>query len=151
MGEVRQTTATKLQIQGLDELDKRLQQIPEKFRRKIIREVMKAAAEPVRAEIERRAPRGKRLGKYSSAEYGRLSENIVASGPRTKADGSASIQAGPGKDQYWGIFLEFGTVKLSARPFVRPAFDSKYQEALDVMFSEIHRFLEKQGIPGTGR
>lgn len=36
-------------------------------------------------------------------------------------------------DAFYWKFLEYGTQKMPARPFIRPAYDSKKQEALAVM------------------
>jgi HK97 gp10 family phage protein len=38
---------------------------------------------------------------------------------------------------YWWRFLEFGTEKMHAKPFLRPAFESKRDEALAVIVSEL--------------
>lgn len=43
------------------------------------------------------------------------------------------------KDAYYGRFIEYGTKKKSARPFLRPAFETKKDEAL----KEIGRVLKE--------
>ena len=45
-------------------------------------------------------------------------------------DDSAGVEIGPTKEFFYGYFWEFGTVKLPARPFVRPAFDAHQDETL---------------------
>lgn len=43
---------------------------------------------------------------------------------------------------YYAWFLEFGTERQDAKPFVRPAYDAKKQEALSVFSVEVRRRIE---------
>ena len=37
------------------------------------------------------------------------------------------------QDAFYARFVEFGTVKMAARPFLRPAFEAKKGEAVDAI------------------
>jgi HK97 gp10 family phage protein len=86
-----------------------------------------AGAEVIRAEIEARAP----------VDTGNLKNNIIATEPKEGADGSVVSHVGPkygGKgDPYYAKFVEFGTVKMRARPFIEPAFLAKKKDAIQTM------------------
>lgn len=43
---------------------------------------------------------------------------------------------------YW-LFLEFGTEKMAARPFLRPAFESRKEDALNVIVAEMHAGIDR--------
>lgn len=43
---------------------------------------------------------------------------------------------------YWR-FLEFGTEKMAARPFMRPALESKAEAATDAIVTELNRQLDE--------
>ena len=45
-------------------------------------------------------------------------------------------------DPFYWFMHEFGTSKMPARPFMRPAFEAKKQEALDVMAARIRKNIE---------
>lgn len=60
-------------------------------------------------------------------------------GARGGADPSNLV----GNPNYWW-FVEFGTSKMRARPFLRPAFDSKKNEALQAFRSYMKREIEQQ-------
>jgi len=57
-------------------------------------------------------------------------------------DTEAAIAVGPRQDFFYGIFLEYGTVKMSALPFMRPAFDSTRDEALTILKDELWALME---------
>lgn len=45
---------------------------------------------------------------------------------------------------YYWRFLEFGTVKMAARPFMRPAFQENKQAALEAMLKRIRTRIERE-------
>lgn len=51
-------------------------------------------------------------------------------------------------DLFYAHFIEFGTVKMSARPFLRPAFDAGRQAALDRMTQTLRRRIEQANKGG---
>ena len=43
---------------------------------------------------------------------------------------------------YW-LFLEFGTVKMAPRPFLRPAFDQRKESVLSAIVDELNRGIDR--------
>jgi HK97 gp10 family phage protein len=80
-------------------------------------EAARAASEVVRTEASRRAPR----------RTGKLASSIVAE-IRSKSRDRAEISVGPGKEAFYGMFVEMGTSKMAAQPFLRPALDESRAE-----------------------
>lgn len=46
------------------------------------------------------------------------------------------------RDAFYWRFLEFGTVKMSAKPFMRPAFDATNREAAEVIKGKLAERIE---------
>ncbi|CCD29896.1 Phage protein, HK97 gp10 family [Candidatus Glomeribacter gigasporarum BEG34] len=59
-----------------------------------------------------------------------------------KAQTGKSGQANPDDPFYWR-FVEFGTVKMAARPFLRPAFETKKQQAADTIKAQLRKRIEQ--------
>jgi len=112
------------------------------IQKKLVKNAVKEAARPVKAEAERRLGRGKGyIGTGIPKRWG------------WGADTIASIGIGLLKKHWQLIFTEYGTIerytgkarrgkapgkrayrgKIIAKPFVRPALDSQKQNALDRM------------------
>ena len=75
----------------------------------------------------------KRLGK---TESGLTSEHIVTLRSKRKDGYAARI----------GSLNEFGTVKMAAQPFMRPAWDEGKDAALQAMVKRIEARLKKAGV-----
>lgn len=162
-----------ISIRGLDEIERRLQQLPEKLRRKAIRKALKDGSEILRAEAERNVSKivRKRPIKNDFLLFLR-GPDIRGNRPRLKDAVVSTIKVGAGdasarvgldyKKVHHGHLVEFGTnehwikIKLRgktirlhhpgslAQPFMRPAFDSKGKEAVDTMITQLAQAVEKE-------
>jgi HK97 gp10 family phage protein len=65
------------------------------------------------------------------------------------AEGQGIVAVGPSAASFYGAFDEFGTSHQEAKPWVRPAFDSSVDEAMDVfdqvLSAYIDEFCKEQG------
>ncbi len=129
-----------LQIKGLKELDARLKKLPDVVQRRILGAATAAAARVVQKSAKSQAP----------AKTGRLKKNIVVRTKRTRTGTVSRVTLrtkGKGtdpKNAYYGRFVEFGTKKQAARPFLRPAFDSNVNQAIQTMRKKIAQRLEAE-------
>ena len=48
------------------------------------------------------------------------------------------------QDAFYARFVEFGTVKMAARPFMRPAFEAKKGEAVDAIKAYLERRIPEE-------
>lgn len=62
-------------------------------------------------------------GETRTADYGRLHQNIKVRKARSMKKTYTGYNITTG-DAFWGIFLEFGTVFMAARPWMRGAIDA---------------------------
>ena len=108
-----------------------------------------SAFESEMEQLADRAERAARPAAQAGAQviYERVKANVAALGRKTGNLDSAIYQAYSAnnsneskavyhvswnkKKAFYGQFIEYGTVKMAARPFLRPAYDAKKQAALD--------------------
>lgn len=133
-----------LRVDGLDKLLRTLKNLPDEFKGDPVRRSLRAGAEVMRADAARLAP----------VDTGNLSDSIIMKPippkylPRGAADGveimgSRKGKAGDQGNAYYYIFVEFGTVNQSAQPFLRPAFESTKQQAVDAYAQEFRKTLDR--------
>lgn len=148
-----------IKIEGLAELAKRLRELPSELSGKNggpLRKAIGRASVVIRDEARRRAP----------VDTGNLRDNIIAVRKRKSPQGNegyfievrrkrrkyANTRANRRKQRagmtyesmgeaYYGMFIELGTAKMPAQPFLRPAFESKKVEAVEVFRAEFAKAI----------
>ncbi|MBS0344763.1 MAG: HK97 gp10 family phage protein [Proteobacteria bacterium] len=138
-----------LKIEGLSDLGKRLQTLSADMQGKVARAATAAGAVVIKNAAIQKAPEdtgnlkkniiAKRLPK---SETSLTSEHIVTvrKGKKTAKQKAAGI-----RDAYYGVFVEFGTAKMTAQPFLRPAFDQNKEKAVDAMKNRLEARIKKAG------
>ena len=129
----------KVDVKGLKELKRNIRKITKKLERRVLKDASLAAAEPIRKEAARLVPRS--AGRPSKGKK-HLADSLITKFRMKRGRFRATI--GPKKDQFHGLFVEFGTSTQPARPFLRPALDSKGRQAV-----EIFRQVFKRGLEGV--
>lgn len=149
-------------IKGLAEIERRLRELPEKVRRKHVRKSLKDATEIVRSDAQRRAPREDMTMDMWDYIYG------VDTGPHLKDNITSKVTVGANgasgkvgidyKKVHHGHLVEFGTKphrigKFShpgakKHPFMRPAFDARGDEAVEVITTQLRDAVEKEAQYG---
>lgn len=87
---------------------------------------LEAGADHMKAEFEKGAP----------VLSGTLKANILKSEVK---DGKIDIGTRPKGDGFYGFFLEYGTSKLNADPWARPAWERNKRKVKDIMADELRR------------
>lgn len=82
------------------------------------------------------------LSGISDPSYKHLKENIGVGRTKTNEFGERYVEIGADKEIAWRAkFLEFGTVKMSPRPFMEPALDEKKEEVNRVLIEALKKGL----------
>lgn len=76
-------------------------------------------------------PQGK--GKWSKREAGALKKSIRVVRLHGDPKMNVRVYAGNKGDVFYAHFVEYGTVKMSAKPFLRPALNSSKSEIMNIM------------------
>jgi len=117
-----------MDVNGMQELMNRLKTMGT-IGERIEEKALKAGAEILQREMERRAPR-------STFNKRHLAESIILSEVV-----KGNIDVGPHKDFFYTRFLEYGTVNMDAQPFIEPAFLAVRNRIKQVMADVIRREL----------
>ena len=136
-----------VKITGLAELEEKLERLPIRVSRRILRTGLLAAAFVWVREMEARARQGWHhgQGKGAGKQFGVLAKNIVTRAT-VKSDLEGSVGVGPAKGAFWSKFLEFGTSKMQAFPFIRAAFEARKQDVLEEFAIETKAAIEREGM-----
>jgi len=116
-------------MSGMDELLAQLDRLGEDASKALKEAVMKGA-EVVREDASRRAPR----------RTGKLSQSIIIESAEVDPD-YISVKIGPNKEAFYGTFVEKGTSKMHAKPFLRPAWDANKENVKKIISDELRRRL----------
>ncbi len=128
----------KLDIKGLADLERELNQLALKARASVLRGALNKAVDPVLKAAR------ENVSAQFTERSGTLRKSIQksATAPRGSNGFTAEAKVGVTGEGFYGRFLEFGTSKMPARPFMRPAVDAHAQEVVDLFASEMRRRIE---------
>lgn len=129
-------------IAGAKELDRALAQLPNATSKSVLRRALKNAGKPTATLAERTAPLGP-TGNLRDSVSVELKLTQSQQRRRAKAGDVEMFIGATAPPGYHAHLIEFGTSKMSARPFLRPAWDSTKQKVLDEIESEIWKSLSK--------
>lgn len=134
-------------IEGLDGVLRKMREFPAKLQKKGLVKAVRAGANIVRDDARTRA---KQFDDPSTPKP--IWKEIVSkvNGRRGRQEGGVVMQVGirggarkSGDNVFYWRFLEFGTEKMAARPFMRPALESKAEAATDAIVTELNRQLDE--------
>jgi HK97 gp10 family phage protein len=135
-----------LSVTGGEALAKQLRKLAVSVRKKALLGVLKTAAVPIQGRAAELAPLDP-VGEVHLKESIAVS---VANQIGTQAGGQwaasdefqAAVAIGPTRKAFYGLYLEYGTVKMGAKPFLRPAFDYGTDRTLTLIREGLWELLE---------
>jgi HK97 gp10 family phage protein len=134
---------TKVNITGGEELFQALTARSERFAKKGLREALRAGAKVVWFEMALTVRKGWHVwpGKNRKRDYAFLAEHIGIKIKLSSKQEQGTAQIGPVKKGFWGMLLEFGTSKTAAKPWMRPAFESSKEAALQAFVNKLREII----------
>ena len=134
-----------VRVDGLKELADKLRGMGPDLSRNALRAGVRAAAKLVKDDAAERVPVDtgtlkralymKQIREKSSA----WQQTFYVAVRRGKAQRKRAL------DAYYWRFVEFGTAKMAARPFLRPAFEANKRQAVDVIAERLKARIESHG------
>jgi HK97 gp10 family phage protein len=118
-----------LKLEGIEDLIAEVEKLGAKGSR-IENQALREAGEIVRQAIKQEAPQ----------RTGTLKKSIETSGVKTK-DGVKHVEVGPDKEGWYGKFVEFGTVKMKANPFMARGYENSKDREVDKIAEELRKGL----------
>lgn len=139
---------------GLKELDNALKQLPSAFHKQVLNAALRKAGKPVVDHVRSSGDTPRRSGFLAASVKVGTSLSRRQKRSRIK-EAQAEVFIGPTYPYgAHGHLLEFGTVKMKARPFMRPAWDATKHQVLKIFAEELKKAisrkaksLAKKGIP----
>ncbi|MBR8084564.1 HK97-gp10 family putative phage morphogenesis protein [Burkholderia vietnamiensis] len=134
--------AFKLTIDNPESLTAAIGQLEQVASESVLRQATVAGARVIFEEVKLRAPVGDATWESKGGKQKRypgfLRDNILLAFDKERsAEGlRATYLVTWSKDAFYGRFLEYGTSKMVARPFLRPAYDAM-RDAAAKRFSEV--------------
>lgn len=151
-----------VRIEGLDELKRKLAEVPKAMRKRVLRTALAAGAREVRDVAKRNAP-VMTLGTSLKAPYrkpGTVKQAIrvrTSKADRRAGDVGVFVNVRPAKagqrgaknpnDPFYWRFLEFGTKKMPAKPFLQRA-TSALPKALTIFQERIAKWINETNRSG---
>ena len=151
-----------VRIEGLDNLKRKLAEVPKAMRKRVLRNALAAGAREVRDVAKRNAP-VMTLGTSLKAPYrkpGTVKQAIrvrTSKADRRAGDVGVFVNVRPAKsgqrgaktpnDPFYWRFLEFGTKKMPARPFLQRA-TSALPKALTIFQERIAKWINETDRAG---
>ena len=125
-----------VEVKGMEDILKRLKVLPEKIQSRVLVGAIRAGASSISKEMKLLSPK----------DTGTLSKSIGIVKRRSKDKNLVHFTVAPlNKKGGWiAHFHEFGTSKMAANPFVRPAFESKGEETIEVAKKYMSKRLDKE-------
>lgn len=133
-------------VEGLREIQSALQQLPDRIARNVLRGAVGAGASVIRQEAKLRAPVAEGPQRPDAPPPGTLKRAVYSKQIRELSSVAkqvyfVGVRRGRkyrkvGKqymDAFYWWFVENGTSKMAARPFLRPAFEAKKNEAVEAI------------------
>ena len=152
--------AETIKVHGLQELSQTLMKLPAELEKRVIMGALRAAGQTIRKDAMARAPILQKPDPRRRA--GTIKKNIsvrrvkgktavyvgVFGASRKKIAAFKAAGGGKGannpEDPYYWKWVEFGTKKMAARPFLRPAFEAQKYEALRMFEVYMRKRLAKE-------
>lgn len=143
-------SSVSVKVEGLRDLGERMKGLSEQMNNRIARAATAAGAVVIRNAAQLKVPVDtgnlkkniivKRLPKGESSL---TSEHIVTvrQGKLTAKQKDKGLQ-----DAYYGKFVEYGTAKMPARPYLRPAYDQNKEKAVQAIKDRIEKRLNKADV-----
>jgi len=140
-----------LDFSGLNDLAKDLERLSRAENKKALRDATRAGAEVLADEVRARAPvdtgktkrnvvvvtqRSRRQGEIASGVH------IRGTNPQT-GNSDNTIKANNPKNAFYWRFVELGTSNMQSHPFVRPAFDSRIEDAAGAAINRLNRAIDQ--------
>lgn len=126
------------EIKGLKEIIDKLNALPVKLENKVVRKALRKGINEIRDLARSKV----------TVDTGNLKKSIITLGHREKGKTAFKVavvkrKSKTSKDPYYAQFVEFGTSKMAAKPFLRPSLDEAENTVLEKTIEEIKKGISE--------
>ena len=132
-----------IKIEGLKELERKLLGMAPKLAKNGLRSAVAAGSRVIMAEARKNVPVD--TGTLRRAIYMKQIREQSSNSKQTYFVGvrRGKSEQKKNRDGYYFGFVEFGTARMAAQPFLRPAFEAKKTDAVEVIKRRLAERVEK--------
>ena len=157
----------RFKVEGLAELAKALRELPDRVAKNGLRVSVYAGAKVIRDEARMRAPKAAEVLGPNQPPPGTLKRSVIMKHVRELSGGGRQTfyvlvrhgkkyrnqgkRGNLSQDAWYWRFVEFGTRKMAARPFLRPALESRRRQAVDAIKQRLTQRIEIEARALNGR
>ena len=126
-----------IEVMGMEDVLKKLKILPERIQKNVVAGAIRAGASLVAKEMKANAPK----------DSGGLRKSIGVVKRKTNNKNIILFTVAPRVKKNHGFlahFFEYGTSKMAAQPFMRPAFEAKGKEAIDATKKYMIKRIDKE-------
>lgn len=135
----RTPKAFSIDVEGAPELARTLATMEPRVAKKLTRKAMREASKLVKDDAKRRVP----------VDSGKLKRAIVVRAlKRSRSRFGTQVQTKDGffkGDSFYGGFIELGTKKMPARPYLRPALYDNEAKVRQKFVESLREFIREEG------
>lgn len=128
-------------VEGLSELNAALGELPKTTAKNVLKRSLMPAAKPIDDMASRLAPKLTGALEISIITGTKLTRRQRSSAYKAGAAGVVEVHVGTAMSR--GLFQEFGTVKMPAHPFMRPAWEANKDNALQIIATTLGNEIEQ--------
>ncbi len=151
-----------MQLDGFKELAAAMRELSPRIAKNALRAAVASGAGVVRDDAKARAPESTAGEKSVSApppgtlkraiaikrdkdSQGNLAAkySVFVRQARNGSVGQKGVKAYGRMDAYYAKFVEFGTSKMAAKPFLRPAFEARKEDAITAIGLKLDEYIQK--------
>lgn len=140
-----------LDFSGLEDIARDLETLSRAENNKVLRDATRAGADVFRQEVEERAPvlTGKlKKNVVVVTQKGRIKGEITSGvhirgvNPNT-GNSDTTMKADNPRNAFYWRFVELGTSDAPAHPFIRPAYDTRQEEAYQAALARMNQAIDE--------
>ena len=136
-----------IKLEGVKELAEKLKRMPDKVRRKAIRQATRAAANVVTKAARAAITVGSEAHytyKNRLVSPGFAKRNITADVKVSRDMSTATARIGPKREAFYATaFLELGTSRNAKQPWLVPSFEQSQSQVLEIYISKLRQAIEQ--------
>lgn len=156
-----------VRIEGLAQLERALRELPERIAHRALRVSVYAGAKVIRDAARAQAPKAAQSLGHKRPSPGTLKRSVIMKHIRELSGGGRQTfyvlvrqgrkyrnqgkRGNLSQDAWYWRFVEFGTRKMNARPFLRPALESRRREAVGAIKQRLTQRIEIEARALNGR
>lgn len=140
----------KLDFSGLLDISRDMELLSKAENKKVLRDGTRAGAEVLKEEVIKRAPeRTGKLKRNVVVVTMRGRRNAITSGVHIRGvnpetgNSDNTMKASNRRNAFYWRFVELGTSNMPAHPFVRPAFDTRQEEATRAAIARMNKAIDE--------